>query len=104
MTISAHLSAFCNWTIAAVPAYPTVTFWMRMVGAIHGALIAAGSAAGIVGPALIATLRPVRLDHGVAPNLVYDRTLYIMALLLCCGSVCNCRGLPVALERAIASP
>ncbi|MGH6702972.1 MAG: MFS transporter small subunit [Bradyrhizobium sp.] len=60
-----------------------------MVGAIHGALITAWSAAGIVGPAIIAGLRQVQLDHGVPRNLVYDRTLYIMAFLLFCGLICN---------------
>jgi MFS family permease len=74
---------------ATVPAYLADIFGTQMVGAIHGALITAWSAAGIVGPAIIAGLRQVQLDHGVARNLVYDRTLYIMAFLLFCGLICN---------------
>ncbi len=74
---------------ATVPAYLADIFGTQMVGAIHGALITAWSAAGIVGPALIAGLRQFQLDHGVAHNLVYDLTLYIMAFLLFCGLICN---------------
>jgi len=74
---------------ATVPAYLADIFGTQMVGAIHGALITAWSAAGIVGPALIAGLRQFQLDHGIAHNLVYDRTLYIMAGLLFCGLICN---------------
>jgi MFS family permease len=81
---------------ATVPAYLADIFGTQMVGAIHGALITAWSAAGIVGPALIAGLRQVQLDHGVAKNLVYDRTLYLMAFLLFCGLVCNFFIKPVA--------
>jgi MFS family permease len=74
---------------ATVPAYLADIFGTQMVGAIHGALITAWSAAGVVGPAIIAGLRQFQLDHGVAHNLVYDTTLYIMAFLLFCGLICN---------------
>ena len=30
-----------------------------------------------------------QLDRGVPSNLVYDRTLYLMAFLLFCGLICN---------------
>ena len=39
-----------------------------MVGAIHGRLITAWSAAGVVGPFLIAYIRQFEIDHGVAHN------------------------------------
>ena len=81
---------------ATVPAYLADIFGTQMVGAIHGALITAWSAAGVVGPALIAGLRQFQLDHGVPKNLVYDRTLYIMAFLLLCGLICNAFVRPVA--------
>jgi len=45
--------------------------------------------AGIVGPALIAGLRDSQIARGVAANLVYDRTLHIMAGLLLIGLLCN---------------
>jgi MFS family permease len=74
---------------ATVPAYLADIFGTQMVGAIHGRLITAWSVAGVVGPALIAGVRQFQIDHGVAHNLVYDRTLYIMASLLLGGLVCN---------------
>jgi hypothetical protein len=66
-----------------------------MVGAIHGRLITAWSVAGVAGPALIAALRQRELARGLPPNLVYDRTLYIMAALLLIGLVCNLLVQPV---------
>jgi MFS family permease len=74
---------------ATIPAYLADLFGTQMVGAIHGRLITAWSVAGIVGPALIAGLREAELASGVAKNLVYDRTLYLMAFLLFCGLLCN---------------
>lgn len=80
---------------STLPAYLADLFGTQMVGAIHGRLLTAWSAAGIVGPWLIAALRQVQLDRGVPQNLVYDRTLYLMALLLLCGLVCNLLVRPV---------
>jgi MFS family permease len=74
---------------ATVPAYLADIFGTQMVGAIHGRLITAWSVAGVVGPALIAGIRQVQIEHGVAHALVYDITLYIMAFLLLGGLVCN---------------
>jgi MFS family permease len=74
---------------ATVPAYLADIFGTQMVGAIHGRLITAWSVAGVAGPALIAELREIQLNRGVARNLVYDRTLYIMAVLLFLGFLCN---------------
>ncbi len=81
---------------ATVPAYLADIFGTQMVGAIHGRLITAWSVAGVVGPVLIASLRQFQIDHGVAHNLVYDITLYVMAVLLLCGLVCNAFVGPVA--------
>ncbi|GAN77005.1 OFA family MFS transporter [Acidisphaera rubrifaciens] len=80
---------------STVPAYLADIFGTAMVGAIHGRLITAWSVAGVVGPALIAGLRQFELDRGVAHNLVYDYTLYMMAGLLVCGLICNLLVRPV---------
>ncbi|WP_428534139.1 OFA family MFS transporter [Rhodopila sp.] len=74
---------------STVPAYLADIFGTEMVGAIHGRLITAWSVAGVVGPALIAGLRQFQLDRGMAPSMVYDNTLYVMAFLLFCGLLCN---------------
>ncbi len=80
---------------ATVPAYLADLFGTQMVGAIHGRLLTAWSAAGIFGPFLIAAIREGQLAAGVARNLVYDRTLYIMAGLLFVGLICNALVKPV---------
>ena len=84
---------------AAVPAYLADIFGTQMVGAIHGRLITAWSAAGVIGPVLIANLRQFELAHGVARNDVYDLTLYIMAGLLFIGLLCNAMVQPVKEEH-----
>jgi len=80
---------------ATVPAYLADIFGTQMVGAIHGRLITSWSVAGVVGPALIASLRQFQIDHGVPHAQVYDITLYIMALLLFGGLICNAFVKPV---------
>ncbi len=74
---------------STIPAYLADVFGTQMVGAIHGRLLTAWSAAGIIGPVLIANLREAQLHAGVAKNLVYDHTLYILAGLLVVGFICN---------------
>jgi len=80
---------------ATIPAYLADLFGTQMVGAIHGRLLTAWSAAGVIGPFLIAAIRQTQLDAGVAKNLVYDNTLYIMAGLLLLGLICNALVRPV---------
>ena len=80
---------------ATVPAYLADMFGTQMVGAIHGRLLTAWSVAGVIGPILIAQLRESQLAAGVAKNLVYDRTLYILAGLLLVGLICNLLVRPV---------
>ncbi len=84
---------------ATIPAYLADIFGTQMVGAIHGRLITAWSVAGIVGPALIAGIRQAQLANGVPKNLVYDGTLYLMAVLLFCGLLCNLFVRPVKDEH-----
>jgi MFS family permease len=74
---------------ATLPAYLADIFGVQMVGAIHGRLITAWSVAGIIGPTLITSLRESQLKNGVPNNLVYDSTLYTMAVLLFFGLLCN---------------
>jgi MFS family permease len=80
---------------ATVPAYLADVFGTQMVGAIHGRLLTAWSVAGVAGPVLIAGIREAQLGAGVHKNLVYDRTLYILAGLLLVGLICNLLVRPV---------
>ena len=74
---------------ATVPAYLADLFGTGFVGAIHGRLLTAWSAAGVIGPILVTQLRQAQLNAGVARANVYDHTMYILAFLLAGGLVCN---------------
>ncbi len=81
---------------ATVPAYLADMFGTQYVGAIHGRLLTAWSTAGIIGPVVITQIRQAQLSAGVPADLVYDRTLYILAGFLAVGFVCNLLIRPVA--------
>jgi MFS family permease len=74
---------------ATVPAYLKDMFGTRYVGAIHGWLITAWSAAGVFGPVLVNYIRQYQIDHGVPKAQAYNVTMYIMAALLVIGFICN---------------
>jgi MFS family permease len=74
---------------ATVPAYLADIFGTRMVGAIHGRLLTAWSAAGILGPVIVNYIREYQIDHGVARANAYSITMYVLAALLAAGFVCN---------------
>lgn len=91
------LFAFCFCIIismygggfSTVPAYLRDMFGTRYVGAIHGWLLTAWSAAGIFGPVIVNYLREYNITHGVPKAQAYNNTMYIMAGLLVIGFICN---------------
>jgi hypothetical protein len=74
---------------ATVPAYLRDMFGTRYVGAIHGLLLTAWSAAGIFGPVLVNYIREYNVTHGVPAAQAYNTTMYLMAALLVVGFICN---------------
>jgi MFS family permease len=74
---------------ATVPAYLRDMFGTRYVGAIHGMLLTAWSAAGVFGPVLVNYIRQYQIEHGVPKTEAYNATMYIMAGLLVVGFICN---------------
>src|SRR6185369_4780432 len=74
---------------STVPAYLRDMFGTRYVGAIHGMLLTAWSAAGIFGPVLVNYIREYNVTHGVAKAQAYNVTTYVMAALLVIGLICN---------------
>ncbi|MBV8777707.1 MAG: OFA family MFS transporter [Alphaproteobacteria bacterium] len=74
---------------ATVPAYLRDMFGTRYVGAIHGLLLTAWSAAGIFGPVLVNYIREYNVTHGVPAAQAYNTTMYLMAGLLVIGFICN---------------
>src|SRR6202012_652747 len=74
---------------ATVPAYLRDMFGTRYVGAIHGMLLTAWAMAGIFGPVLVNYIRQWNVDHGVPAAQAYNITMYVMAVLLVVGFICN---------------
>jgi MFS family permease len=74
---------------ATVPAYLRDLFGTHQVGAIHGRLLTAWSAAAIVGPTVVTYVREAQLARGVPKTQAYTVSLYVMAALLVAGFVCN---------------
>ncbi len=74
---------------STVPAYLRDMFGTRYVGAIHGLLLTAWSAAGIFGPVLVNYIRQYNIAHDVPKAQAYNTTMYIMAGLFVIGFICN---------------
>jgi hypothetical protein len=75
---------------ATIPAFLADIFGPENVGAIHGALLTAWSAAAIVGPMIITELSnraKAALPPGGARVHIYDRPLQVLAALLAVGFV-----------------
>ncbi|MGX1172521.1 MULTISPECIES: OFA family MFS transporter [Pseudomonas] len=101
-SVALFVAAFCiilsmyGGGFATVPAYLADLFGTQMVGAIHGRLLTAWAAAGVLGPVLVNYLREYQLSIGVERAAAYDITLYILAGLLVLGFLCNLMVRPVA--------
>jgi MFS family permease len=80
---------------ATIPAYLSDLFGTQFVGAIHGRLLTAWSAAGVAGPLLVNFIREYQIRHGVPAALAYNVTMYLMAGLLVVGFFCNLAVRPV---------
>jgi MFS family permease len=80
---------------STIPAYLRDLFGTIQVGAIHGRLLTAWSAAGIAGPALVNYIRDYQTHHHVPLASAYNTTMYIMAGLLAGGFICNLLVRPV---------
>jgi MFS family permease len=99
--VALFVGAFCiilsmyGGGFATIPAYLADMFGTQMVGAIHGRLLTAWSAAGIFGPVIVNYMREYQLEHGVPRAQVYDTTAYILCGLLAIGFVCNALIKPV---------
>jgi MFS family permease len=81
---------------ATIPAYIADLFGTQFVGAIHGRILTAWSAAGVVGPALVNYIREYQVGHGVPKADAYNVTMYVMVGLLVVGFLCNLAVRPVA--------
>lgn len=90
---------------ATIPAYLRDMFGTIQVGAIHGRLLLAWSAAAILGPVLINYMRAYQIETLKLPTAqVYSFTMYIMAVLLGVGLICNNLIKPLPRSQFIDDP
>jgi MFS family permease len=94
-SIPLFVAAFCiilsmyGGGFSTIPAYLRDVFGTYQVGAIHGRLLTAWSAAGVLGPVLVNYIRQYQIDLGVPKAQAYSVTMYIMCGLLLLGFLCN---------------
>jgi MFS family permease len=74
---------------ATIPAYLRDIFGPMHVSAIHGRLLTASSAAGVLGPVLVNYIRQHQIDNGAPNAQAYSVTMYVMCGLLFAGFLCN---------------
>jgi MFS family permease len=74
---------------ATIPAYLADVFGAKYVSAVHGRLLTAWSAAGVLGPVLVNYIRQFQIDRGVPKSSAYNVTMGIMAGLLLVAFVAN---------------
>jgi MFS family permease len=74
---------------ATIPAYLRDLFGTMEVGAIHGRLLTAWSAAGVLGPVLVNYMRESQIRAGVPKADAYAVSMHVMSGLLVVGFICN---------------
>jgi MFS family permease len=81
--------SFYGAGFATVPAYLRDLFGTYQVGAIHGRLLTAWSAAGVLGPLMVNAIADSQIAAGVQGPGRYTTSFMIMIGLLVVGFVCN---------------
>lgn len=92
---------------ATIPAFLADIFGPQNVGAIHGALLPAWSAAAIAGPVIITELSnraKAALPPGANRVNIYDTPLQVLAALLAAGFVITLLGRPLARQQYEPQP
>jgi MFS family permease len=87
--------SFYGGGFATVPAYLKDLFGTAEVGAIHGRLLTAWSAAGVAGPLIVNGLADLQESNGASGADLYTLSLFIMAGVLVVGFVANLMIKPV---------
>ncbi|MFP5359872.1 MAG: MFS transporter, partial [Actinomycetes bacterium] len=99
--------SFYGGGFATIPAYLKDVFGEFEVGAIHGRLLTAWSAAGVAGPLIINGLLDLLESRGLSGADLYRPSLLVMVGVLAIGFVANLLVRPVAAkwhEHADAIP
>jgi MFS family permease len=87
--------SFYGGGFATVPAYLKDLFGTIEVGAIHGRLLTAWSAAGVAGPLIVNGLADIQSGNGASGAALYRLSLFIMVGVLVVGFIANLMIRPV---------
>ena len=95
VALAAVILSFYGGGFATVPAYLKDLFGGFEVGAIHGRLLTAWSAAGVAGPLIVNAIADNRLAAGAEGADLYRLSLFIMVGVLVVGFLANLAIRPV---------
>jgi len=95
VTITFVIVSFYGGGFATVPAYLKDLFGSLEVGAIHGRLLTAWSAAGVAGPLIVNAIADARSAQGVTGADLYLPSLVVMSCVLAVGFLANLAVRPV---------
>lgn len=93
--MSVVILSFYGGGFSTVPAYLKDLFGGLRVGAIHGRLLTAWSAAGIAGPLIVSGIQDLQSSRGAEGADLYLLSLYIMVGVLVVGFLANLMVKPV---------
>ncbi|MCC2309475.1 L-lactate MFS transporter [Cellulomonas chengniuliangii] len=89
VVLTFFIVSFYGGGFATIPAYLKDLFGTFEVGAIHGRLLTAWSAAGIAGPLIVNRIADARAAQGVEGAALYLPSLLVMTGVLVIGFVAN---------------
>ncbi|NDU74560.1 MFS transporter [Actinomadura sp. DSM 109109] len=104
VALAALIISFYGGGFATVPAYLRDLFGTYQVGAIHGRLLTAWSAAGIAGPLIVNRFLDARGEPGALVAADYRPALFTMVGVLAVGFAANLLIRPVAEGHRVAEP
>jgi MFS family permease len=103
VALAAVILSFYGGGFATIPAYLKDMFGTFQVGAIHGRLLTAWSAAGVAGPLIVNLITDSQRQGGAAGAAAYRPSLLVMVGLLVVGFVANLLVRPVADKHHLPS-
>ena len=95
LLVTVVILSFYGGGFATIPAYLKDMFGVAEVGAIHGRLLTAWSAAGVAGPLIINAIADYQIAAGRTGADLYTLSLFIMVGVLVVGFVANLLVRPV---------
>jgi MFS family permease len=96
VVLTGAILSFYGGGFATIPAYIKDLYGGLQVGAIHGRLLTAWSAAGIAGPLIVNTIADRQKSAGISGSHLYTPSLYIMVGVLVVGLLANLAVRPVS--------